>query len=354
MRLVGCFFAFLFLSQSSMALAWGERGHHLICEISTRLVSEPELQKFLLRRGDTLGHVCNLPDISWRGLGAISQSGNAAHFMNPEQANISIDQAPTNFMNYLSLLKTNDSLAKKADQLGSLWWRAQQFYNEAVVAGKNAGLSPLPTPEQAQDATAPYNKSIYTFLHRLGLMGHFVGDASMPLHNTVDYDGWQIGHGGLHSFYETDCVSSFDSGLAQEVATAAKALREDRSAAELPKQTRSLDTASVVELVKVVSLASFKEKSKMIDADDLIEKSSISTGSDGQSTKIFAKRHPLAQACAAFRPLIVQQMARSVALMSRLMDRAYIEAGRPNLNAYKAYTYPIDIEFAPLNYLNQN
>ncbi len=339
---------------STVALAWGERGHHMICEISTRLVSEPELQKFLLKRGDTLGHVCNLPDISWRSLGPIAESGNAAHFMNSEDGGITVDQAPTDVSAYLSLLKSADPLSKKADQLGTLWWRAQQFYNSAVTAGKNLATTAPPDSDHAQDPNDVYNKSVFTFLTNLGLMGHFVGDASMPFHNTTDYDGWQTGHGGIHSFYETECVSFFDSSLAQDVATAAKTIREQREATELPNKIKMVEMGTMVDLIKAVSVASFGEKTQVTDLDEVLERSSISTDKSGKPVKNYAKRKPYADACPAFRPLIVQQLARSVALMSKLIDRAYIEAGRPNLKSYKAYTYPLDLTFVPLNYLNQN
>ncbi len=351
----------LLLLSSQQALAWGERGHHMICEISTRFVREPELQKFLLRRGDTLGHVCNLPDTSWRSLGPVAESGNAAHFMNSEEGGVSVSQAPTSVIEYLALLKTNDSLQAKADTMGTLWWRAQQLYKDAVDAGASLSTVQPPDNDHSQDKTNPYNKAVFTFISRLGLMGHFVGDASMPFHNSSDYDGWQSGHGGIHSFYESDCVSFYDSALAQEVAAAVTELRKGTLVSRPARLTvlRDEPTAvaaatSVVDLIKVVSVASFSEKKQVEDLDAVLEKSSLTNDKAGKPVKVYAKRKPYGDACPAFRTLIVKELARSVSLMADLIDRAYVDAGRPNLKSYKAYTYPLDLDFVPLNYLNQN
>lgn len=318
----------------------------MICEIATRFVHEPDLQKFFLRRSDTLGHVCNLPDISWRNLGAVSESGNAAHFLNAEEGNVSIENAPSDIKSYLALLKTNQSQQEKADTLGTLWWRAEQFYKDAAqsITGLNSVLPP--DNDHSQDKDQPYNKAVFTFISRLGLMGHFVGDASMPFHNSSDYDGWQTGHGGIHAAYESDCVSFYDSSLGQDVASAVEKLRA----------SPGTDSAklSVVEMIKAVSVASVAEKKSVEDLDQVLEKSSLTTDKNGKTVKVYAKRKPLADICPNFKPLIVGELARSIALMADLIDRAYVEAGRPSLKSYKAYTYPLDLDFVPLNYLNQN
>jgi hypothetical protein len=44
------------LTGASSALAWGERGHHLICQVATRLVKEEKIKTFLETRGDIMGH----------------------------------------------------------------------------------------------------------------------------------------------------------------------------------------------------------------------------------------------------------------------------------------------------------
>ena len=88
-------FAIFILLNTSLAFGWGERGHHVICEVASRLVKEPALARFLKSKGHQLGHVCNLHDVQWKSLGAIAKSGDAAHFMDPENLNYEISKVPT-------------------------------------------------------------------------------------------------------------------------------------------------------------------------------------------------------------------------------------------------------------------
>lgn len=45
-------------------------------------------------------------------------------------------------------------------------------------------------------------------------LGHYVADATQPLHCTQNYDGYLTGNSGIHSRYETGMVSAFQAQLA--------------------------------------------------------------------------------------------------------------------------------------------
>ena len=59
-------FLFAICMLSQITLAWGGRGHDVICESATQLVEDPELKSFLVTRTHIMGHLCNVPDISWK------------------------------------------------------------------------------------------------------------------------------------------------------------------------------------------------------------------------------------------------------------------------------------------------
>lgn len=69
---------------------------------------------------------------------------------------------------------------------GSAPWRANQFYALGVQALKN--------------------KDFKTALVMAGLMSHYIGDMSQPLHMTENFDGQMTNDKGIHKFFETTNV----------------------------------------------------------------------------------------------------------------------------------------------------
>jgi hypothetical protein len=325
-RLILC----LILVSSHYAFAWGERGHHVLCEAATRLVKNPDLAQFLQGRGHQAGHVCNIPDFHWRNLPSQTKVGENSHFLDPENLGYTVATLPTNF----SDIATAKGLTKVqvAIDLGSLWWRADQFFRRAKTAAEAARLAPLPAPADAQNHEHPYNKAVYQFFTDLYLMGHFAGDASMPYHNTADYDGWKKGRGGIHSFYESACVSALGLNLTAEVHQAAEALRQ-----------QAVPWTNAIDRIRAVSLHSVQDMA-VLDSLDVILAPSV------ESNKTYAKRPPVAEAAARFEPLITEELARSALLLSEMWDAAYEAGGKPNLKAYRSYQYPMSPDYVPVDY----
>jgi hypothetical protein len=57
----------------------------------------------------------------------------------------------------------------------------------------------------------------------MGIMGHFVGDAGQPYHNSANFNGQKDGHFGIHSYYESELVDEIPASLQSEVYASAKA-----------------------------------------------------------------------------------------------------------------------------------
>ena len=332
---------------SSSSFAWGERGHHTICEVATKLVKNPQLKAFLAMRSETMGHICNIPDIWWRDLGDQAKIGDAAHFMNPQNVGLDDSTVPVSIKDYYShdTNAADDTFAKKQERMGSLFWRAQQLYDLSVRWAYTASQSPTPKNRlEDQQNDLAYNQAVIEFETDLGLLGHFVGDASMPLHTNADYDGWGTGHGGLHAFYETLCVSTFDFALSMDV------MNRALQSAQLGELTPAVSSTNQAILkTREVTLVSASELPAMLAADHVQQMSTASTpNSRGQG----ARRQPLELACPAFHTLIVNEMARSAAALAQLWDQAYVDGHSPDLGKYRSYKYPLTPDFIPLDYLN--
>lgn len=322
---------------SLKTFAWGERGHHVICEVSTRLVENAELAQFLQGRGHLAGHVCNIPDIHWKSHPENNSVIDSSHFMDPENLNLKISEVPTD-LNQVAQEKSK-SKSQLATELGTLWWRADQFYRAAVEGVKLAKKSDFPDKSDFQNKNHPYNRGIFEFVTQISLMGHFVGDASVPYHNTADYDGWERGRGGIHAYYESMSVGALGLDLENEVYEQSIAIRKKS------KSSKS-DRESVVEIMKELSIQAADEISQIEELDK------ISSPSDKES-KTYAKRPSAEVGARVFKGLIVSQMARSSWALAQIWEKAWKAGGAVSFKGYRSYQYPLAPEIAPLDYLGK-
>ncbi|MBS1983321.1 MAG: hypothetical protein JST16_04040 [Bdellovibrionales bacterium] len=330
----------LLLSLTSLqALAWGNRGHHAICEAATQLVKEPTLKHFLSGRGHVMGHLCNIPDISWRSLASkVTELGNPTHYLSAESVHIGYAQIPAKFEE----LRAKSPLALNAahEDLGSLWWRADEFYRLATQSGKTATSAGSPSPGAEQNDSDAFNRSVYQMYTLMGLMGHYVGDASMPYHNTDDYDGWAKGHGGIHSYYEDLIVNEISADYTGKIFNRAKRLASSKGQMSVVERMRALGLTALADLPKVEAL------------DKVIRPSKITT-IENKQVKSRAERVTPEKMVKKFEPLIIDENARSAKLLAEFWDEIYVQAGKPDLNRYKSFRYPLDVEFVAPDYLGE-
>jgi hypothetical protein len=322
--------------------AWGERGHHAICEVATRLTREAPLAQFLKSRGHMMGHLCNIPDIYWRGLGEQSRSGNPTHYIEPDRLGLTFAEFPADLTEVLKQYdgKENAKLGRVVnllDDVGSLWWRADQFFRRAVDSAKQLNS---PANAKPHDEKAAYEKAVFDMIVAMGVMGHFVGDVSMPYHNTIDFDGWDKGRGGIHSYYESQCVDALPMDLTEQVYTLAKTL---------PRRSTSEKPRTVPERMREMSIIAYGEIGK-VEAMDKILKPSAVKEENGTSVRTPAQRPTPDEAAKRFGKLILPELARSARLLAELWDDIYIQAGKPNLSKYRSFKYPLQPDFVPPDY----
>src|SRR5258708_4570657 len=223
------------LGLPSQAHAWGGRGHAAICETAVFLLKEPGLKGYLENKPQMMGHLCNLPDTYWRSLGPEATNlGNPTHFIDVDITGLKVTEVPTDFKAIVhaytgapNRFKREGVIRDVPAELGSVWWRADQFYRRFLSFNRQFQAAGMPkNAKEARDDRLPYNRAVYEMVVSLGLMGHFVGDASQPLHNTADYDGYATGHGGLHAYYEDEVVGQFDGDLQSRVLEEARTMKQ--------------------------------------------------------------------------------------------------------------------------------
>jgi hypothetical protein len=311
------------LFTSTPAWAWGEIGHLVVALVASKLVKNPQLKKFLKTRGNLLGHVANIPDIYWRGILEAGPVGAGAHFINPHPPETDLAKIPLSWKKFVRLAKQPEQ--QVASELGSLWWRADQFYRRGV-ADARAAAATAPDSQESKDA-------ITQMLIDMGLMAHFTGDASMPFHNTTDYDGYEAGHGGIHSYYEELVVEALGLGLSQQVLDRARGVRT------FPRR------GTLLERIRALSLHVARQIPKLLKLDRI-------TAPSDQETKTFAKRPSAEDAAGDFGPYIIDQLARSAVLTAQLWDEMYAAGGSPDLTQYKHGPYPLEPPYVAPDYLS--
>lgn len=337
---------------SSSVLAWGGRGHNMICEAAVHLVQNKNLKEFMQRREHMMGHLCNIPDIHWKNLGGeANKIGSPAHYIDPEVLGLKIKDIPIDYKKIVAdftgkknAFKEGATLFNVPDDLGSLWWRGDQFHRRAVEAGKKIKESIAPqNPAEQQDDKLAYNKAAADFVVDVGLLGHFIGDNGQPFHSSADYDGWASGHGGIHSYYEEAVVAELDYKLLSKIVESAQKVQKSKPA--------FLTAGSTIEKMKALSEISSGEMKKILELD-VVKKKSEEINDKGMKRRTVAEREPAAKMVKKMEPLIVTQMGRSASLLANVWDQIYKDAGEPDLSGYKSYKYPLTPDFVVPDYFD--
>jgi hypothetical protein len=193
----------LILALPAAAGAWGEKGHLLINRLAITAAG-PQLPEFMDAARDQLIYNSYEPD-RWRDEVntpmAIAQAPD--HFFDSEYwgAISTIDPDRYAFMEKVA--------AKKVEliKIGYLPYAVLETYGRLRNAFRYWRAAKTPQDREA----ARMNAIVYA-----GILGHYVGDGSNPLHLTIHFNGWDdktsnpknfTKDRGLHSRYETEYVN---------------------------------------------------------------------------------------------------------------------------------------------------
>lgn len=333
----------------SFAHAWGGRGHQAICETATQLVKNKNLKEYLTFRPQMLGYICNLPDINWKKEDGVRSLESPTHWIDPEVVGLKIKDVPLDYQQIIAtytgkpnLFWPEEPVTSVPAKFGSLWWRADQF----VRLGK--GLKPrfenivLPkNTKEARDEKLPYNQAVYDMTIYMGLLGHYVGDASMPYHSTADHDGWKAGHGGIHFYYEDAIVSQFPPDLQDQIFKAAQKMRKEKNLKFMKGRP--------IERMKGLSEVSVAEVERITRFDPVIKKSATEKPKEIEEWNTAQRKSPEI-GYKIFKKQIINDLARSSLLLAAFWDEIYEEIGKPDLSKYRNYRYPFTLEHVVPDY----
>ncbi len=234
------------------AFAWGKRGHQAVCETAALLVSTEPNAAFMRSRAFDFGYYCNVPDFIWKREKTYGFE-RPQHFMDMEIFEAALKKKPEVKNPYeLSRKDFETQFPEVSENAGRAFWRMRELNDQLTPITEQ--LRALPD-DKVKEKQALQEK----WLVLMGVMGHYIGDLSQPLHVTENHDGQMTGQKGIHSFFEDDAVDELFPKFRLDV--------QNEANKRWPKFHKENEHKSLAELMLQLSAISFKDIKPMLDLD---------------------------------------------------------------------------------------
>ena len=176
------------LALVQQGLGWGSDGHRMINRLAAAKLpgDTPEFLRSAYAQ-DAMEYYGPEPD-RWKSQAEaeLSAAGSPEHYIDLEWADLIGGPLPRRRYDFVRALavaqKAHPDLALSPEKVGLQPWAATEWYERVKAAMREyRGL------KAAGKETKPVEAEI---VFCAGILGHYVGDASNPLHTTIQYNGW--------------------------------------------------------------------------------------------------------------------------------------------------------------------
>lgn len=174
-----------FALSASPSWAWGRMGHQVIGEVAGELA--PAGREFWSRNALNLGQLALVPDTLWKS-GPSGREEGPTHWFHVDVYTSDPWVLPGRFDSFDATVDDYGDVS--VEENGTAFWRARQFF-DLSRKGFESGRYEVG-------------------LQMAGVLAHYVGDLSQPLHVSQDYDGRFGLQTGIHGFFETTVLSRKD------------------------------------------------------------------------------------------------------------------------------------------------
>ena len=279
---------------SAFLISWGTFGHEHIDRAAVFALPAP-LQTFFYNHIDFITQESTVPDLRKYTLN--DKAENPRHFIDLE-----------NFGSLDSLPKTMEEAKKKYDD---------KFLNSNAIL-------PWYVEDLMEKLTKAFKEKKKTeILFIAADLGHYLGDANMPLHTSANYDGQQSNQKGIHALWESRLPEMFGTGYNYNTADA-------KFIDDIPKETwriifnshKLIDTVLMTD--KDLRKKFGEDKIFKTDANGKVVKSKF-----GQS--VFTDEYAT-QLHTALKGMVEKQMRASVIDVANFWYTAWVNAGKPDLS----------------------
>lgn len=273
------FCSILALGAASPAFSWGAEGHRLINKAAAELM-ESQAAEFFQDHAEELALLATTPDAKWKDRESYAQEAPTHFFQWDVYRNSQLSQTIDRVVLSQAMTSLGAEFVKKN---GSAVWRVDQIFQRMVSALKS------------NDWKAG--------MQMAGVLGHYVGDLSQPMHDTKDYDGQSIGKRGIHRYFETTLVRKSDpTELKESVVAAGGPMRQNLDSAAFVSDDKGS---------KVVRMLTVREgQAGFGDLDEVLQEFRGDEPNDDALTAFFAPR-----------------MGSAAATLARIWDMAVEQSG---------------------------
>ena len=281
-------------SSTSLIWAFGIFGHEHINRAAVFSLPEP-LRQFFYNHIDFITLESTIPDVRKYALG--DKTENPRHFVDLE-----------NFGSLDSLPKTMAEVKAKYDdkfiqQNGILPWYVQDVMEKLTKAFKE--------------------KKKAEILFLAADLGHYLGDANMPLHTSVNYDGQLTNQKGIHALWESKLPEIFGKDYNYKV-------EEAKYISDIPKETWGIIFASH-KLVDTLLLIDKKLK-ETFPADKIYLMDSTGKPKKTRYNQLIFSTEYTKQFHASLNGMVEKQIRNSITVTANYWYTAWVNAGKPNLD----------------------
>src|ERR1700677_851620 len=168
------------VSPSPLAYAWGNSGHRLVNKPAARALP-PSVPAFLHSEAavNEIEYLGPEPD-RWRSPAEpeLNAAQSPEHFIDLEPAD-ALGPLPHKRLDFEAKVFAS---GQRPEKIGLQPWEATEVWERLKAAlRENRSLSAAGKDTRGVEASAVFYA---------GWLGHYVGDASQPLHTTIQYNGW--------------------------------------------------------------------------------------------------------------------------------------------------------------------
>jgi hypothetical protein len=183
----------LLLSSVSALFAWGVWGHQHINHAAVFALPD-SMRVFFFDHIDYMTEEAAVPDIRKYAIGDKTES----------------------YKHYIDIEAYGDH---PFEALPETWDAAKEKYTEDTL--NKYGILPWWVEHMETELTNAFKeKRVDAILFLAADLGHYVADATMPLHTSINYDGQFTGQRGIHAFWESQLPELFGNSYNFHVAPA--------------------------------------------------------------------------------------------------------------------------------------
>lgn len=241
------------------AKAWGRRGHSTVAAVAATIVAKEEKKNWIKAHTVDLSYYANVPDLVWKKKETFARE-EPEHFIDMDllRSQMGIEQYKKPWPSDRKAFE--DLYPKVPESTGRLPWRISE------ISSKLASVADRLKENKSNDQSRQDLEGEWLVL--AGILAHYVGDLSQPLHVTENYDGQKTKQKGIHLYFEDTLVNELYPRLDDYVYEETKRL--------WPKLKRTLASLTLNQLIRQLAEDSFRLVPQVLATDKNVGRNNLS------------------------------------------------------------------------------